>query len=152
MKKIDLAQMIVVLANVGVIAGIVFLGIELRQTGTLLRDTSHLSSLQLSQSSLDRLWEPGFASIYQAGMDDLSSLSPADRSQFEAYVWQRLNLWEYAFYSHLRGAMDEEIWIGWDSNDLEELQTEAWREVWEHSRQGYGASFSEHVDAKIAGQ
>jgi len=32
MKKIDLGQTITILANVGVIAGIVFLGVELRQT------------------------------------------------------------------------------------------------------------------------
>ena len=32
MKKIELAQVISILANIGVIAGIVFLGIELQQT------------------------------------------------------------------------------------------------------------------------
>ena len=32
MKKIDLGQMITILGNVGVIAGIVFLGLELRQS------------------------------------------------------------------------------------------------------------------------
>jgi hypothetical protein len=32
MKKIDLGQTITILANIGVIAGIVFLGVELRQT------------------------------------------------------------------------------------------------------------------------
>ena len=152
MKKIDLGQTITILANIGVIAGIIFLAFELRQTRITLRDSSHLSSVQLSHDLAGRLWEPGFALTYQAGLGDLSSLSPEQRSQFEAYVWQRLNLWEYAFYSHQRGAMDEEIWIGWDTNFLEELRTEAWREVWEPVRHVYGASFSEHVAAKIAGQ
>ena len=36
MKKIDLAQAVTILANVGVIAGIVFLGIELQQNNALL--------------------------------------------------------------------------------------------------------------------
>lgn len=36
MKKIDLAQSITILANVGVIAGIVFLGVELRQNNALM--------------------------------------------------------------------------------------------------------------------
>ena len=36
MKKIDLGQTITILANVGVIAGIVFLGIELQQNNELL--------------------------------------------------------------------------------------------------------------------
>ena len=36
MKKIDLGQTISILANVGVIAGIVFLGFELRQNNALM--------------------------------------------------------------------------------------------------------------------
>ena len=36
MKKIDLGQAIGILANVGVIAGIVFLGMELRQNNELV--------------------------------------------------------------------------------------------------------------------
>ena len=40
MKKIDLGQAITILANVGVIAGIVFLGIELRQNNELLEAES----------------------------------------------------------------------------------------------------------------
>jgi hypothetical protein len=152
MKKIDVGQMIVVLANLGVIAGIVFLGFELRQTRIALQDSSHLSTAELSQTSFDRLWEPGFAAINQAGMKDFSSLSDTERSQFAAYVYQRLNLWEYAFYSYRRGILDEEIWIGWDMNFLDELRTEAWQEVWGPVRQTYRASFAAHVDEKIAAQ
>ena len=37
MKKIDLGQTLTILANVGVIAGIVFLGYELRQNTLVLR-------------------------------------------------------------------------------------------------------------------
>ena len=44
--------------------------------------------------------------------------------------------------------MDEEIWRGWDSNFLDELQTEAWRAVWEPVHRAYGASFVKHVEAK----
>ena len=38
MKKIDLGQTITILANVGVIAGIVFLAFELRQNNTFLAE------------------------------------------------------------------------------------------------------------------
>ena len=37
MQKIDLGQTISILANIGVIAGIIFLGVELRQNNELLR-------------------------------------------------------------------------------------------------------------------
>ena len=40
MKKIDLGQTITILANLGVIAGIVFLAVELRQNNALLQAQS----------------------------------------------------------------------------------------------------------------
>ena len=44
MKKIELGQMITVLANIGVIAGILFLGYELRQN-TLVSRAAALQSI-----------------------------------------------------------------------------------------------------------
>jgi len=41
MKKIDLGQMITILANIGVIAGIVFLGVELRQTQSSMQSQAY---------------------------------------------------------------------------------------------------------------
>jgi len=46
MKKIDLAQTVTILANLGVIAGIVFLGIEIRQNSALMR-------VQINQARAD---------------------------------------------------------------------------------------------------
>ena len=43
MKKIDLGQSITMLANIGVIAGIVFLAVELQQNNELLRVEVELS-------------------------------------------------------------------------------------------------------------
>ena len=40
MKKLDLGQTVSILANLGVIAGIVFLGIEIRQNNYLLETQS----------------------------------------------------------------------------------------------------------------
>ena len=46
MKKIDLGQAITILANVGVVAGIVFLGLELRQNNQFLGAESRYNLLQ----------------------------------------------------------------------------------------------------------
>ncbi len=45
MKKIDLGQTITILANVGVIAGIVFLAVELRQNNTLMAAQARFNQL-----------------------------------------------------------------------------------------------------------
>ncbi len=50
MKKIDLGQTIGILANVGVIAGIVFLGFELRQNNQFLGAEARYNLLQNRQA------------------------------------------------------------------------------------------------------
>jgi hypothetical protein len=68
MKKIDVGQAIAVLANIGVIAGIVFLAIEIRQDNAMNQITienaaqEHFStfrSLVLENDDLFRIWEEG---------------------------------------------------------------------------------------------
>ena len=44
MKKIDLGQTVSVLANIGVIAGIIFLGVELRQNNELMEAEARAAS------------------------------------------------------------------------------------------------------------
>ena len=51
MKKVDLRQTIGILANVGVIAGIVFLGLELRQNNELIAAEAEFNRLSLVTDS-----------------------------------------------------------------------------------------------------
>jgi hypothetical protein len=46
MKKIDVAQTLSILANLGVIAGIIFLGFELRQNNTLMASQSRANQTE----------------------------------------------------------------------------------------------------------
>ena len=52
MKKIDLGQSIQIIANIGVIAGIVFLGLEIRQMNQKIRDNTEDRTDRQSYSQL----------------------------------------------------------------------------------------------------
>jgi hypothetical protein len=51
MKQIDLGQSITILASLGVIAGIVFLGLELRQNNELMEAEARFNRLSLSREA-----------------------------------------------------------------------------------------------------
>ncbi len=51
MKKIDLGQSITILANLGVIAGIIFLGVELRQNNELMEAEARFNRLSIQTGS-----------------------------------------------------------------------------------------------------
>ena len=64
MKKIDLGQTIQIIANLGVIAGIVFVAIELRQNNLLLTAESIGTVFETRISRQDRIMEnPGFTVV-----------------------------------------------------------------------------------------
>ena len=103
MKKIDFSQTIAVLANVGIIASIVFLGIELGQNHTAIEEQNKLDRLTgrdaagetfngfrkllLENPNLIPIWERGFAG---------ETLTPGEQAQFrylcEYRIWGQFNL------------------------------------------------------------
>ena len=84
MKKFDLGQSLAVLANIGVLAGIIFLGIEIRDTNTQAR-------VATIQNVSDQLagWQEFIAAdgelseIYARGMADFNQLSPLEQTRFD---------------------------------------------------------------------
>jgi hypothetical protein len=64
LKKIDLGQTITILANIGVIAGIIFLAIELRQNNELMRAEARDAQNERIQDYVQQVYMvPGLAEI-----------------------------------------------------------------------------------------
>jgi len=84
LKKIGLGQSISIVANVGVIASIIFLGLELRDNTIQAR----IATTRDSATSRTDLWEliaadDALASIYMRGLVDFDQLSPTEQTQFD---------------------------------------------------------------------
>ena len=84
MKKLDLGQTISIVANIGVIASIIFLGIELRESNTQARISTTQESV--AQGSA---WREMIASddvlldLYVRGLKDYEHLSEIEQQQFD---------------------------------------------------------------------
>lgn len=114
MKKIDVGQVITIAANVGVIAGIAFLAIELRQNTAAIRSQSSIavndSLAHLNEALYDN---PELTDIWIKGRESLDSLSPSEAERFAAFVLERLNLAVYVRELERSGSADTHIdWIG----------------------------------------
>ena len=87
MKKIELGQAIAIVANVGVIAGIVFLGIEIRNANTHARTSTILSVIELQSDWLYELsLDEESSEIYLKGMAGFDALSPEERGRFDLLI------------------------------------------------------------------
>ena len=80
-------------ANFGVIAGLIFLGYEIRQNTTQLRsEASYSINEALSTLNAGIYSDPVFADIMIRGEADFSSLTPVERQQFVSFQFDRINL------------------------------------------------------------
>jgi hypothetical protein len=112
MKKIDVGQVISILANIGVIAGIVFLVVEIQQNTAAIRSQSSIaindSLAHLNQALYDN---PDLTDIWIRGRESLDDLDPNEAERFSAYLLERLNLAVYV--RELERGDSEDVHIDW---------------------------------------
>ena len=93
MKLDKLNAWLTLIANFGVIAGLIFLAYEIRQNTTQLRaEASYSISEALSLQNAGIYGDPVFADIKIRGETDFHSLNQVEREQFVAYQFDRINL------------------------------------------------------------
>jgi hypothetical protein len=153
MSKIEKsAQVAEIVAAFAVVVSLIYVGLEIRQNTEAIRLANQQSGLALGNEWDSWLQDQTFAGLYIEGGDDFSSLSEVQQLQLDKFIGQGLNLWEFAFYSHRDGLMNDEPWEGWDRFFKREIGAgQAWRLLWGSKRDSYGESFQAHVDAYLAG-
>jgi len=92
-----LEKWVALLANLGVLGGLLFVGLELRQNTSQLRsDASHALTERVNEMNAGVYGDPSLAEILLRGEEDLGALTPVERSRFELYQFARINVAEYA--------------------------------------------------------
>ena len=149
MKKIDLGQMIAILANIGVIAGIVFLGFELRQNSAAAELQAAQAYVNISHESDFRLAEnPELVEVLQSSVD---GRSPVDGLRVDRWWFGVLRTWENGFFLNKRGALDDELWSGQVAfmNNLLRVNGEL-REYRQDNREYFSRDFGMFLDDLLA--
>ena len=108
MKRIDLGQTVTILANLGVIAGIVFLGLELRQNNELLTAQGRAVRFESRQGVFEEITNnpPLIQTITKAK----NGRPLTEEEQFLLTYFQArvLTNWQYAFTEYQAGFISEE--------------------------------------------
>ena len=93
MKLTEINPWLTLVANVGVVGGLVFLAFEVQQSTTQLRaDSSYSVNEALSMLNAAVYNDPILADILERGEKDLFSLDATERRQFISYQFDRINL------------------------------------------------------------
>ena len=99
-------------ANIGVLAGIIFLVFELQQNtvATQLEAASNFQN-NFSEIELFVAGNPEFAELLNTGREG-EELTPTDQLRLSAFYANVLFSWQITHFQHLSGALDEGIWQG----------------------------------------
>jgi len=111
MKKIDLGQTITILANVGVIAGIVFLGYEMRQNTYAIQATTLQGMVDLTTSYLiDTALDDGFIQALDKAQVDPDQLSRIEALELQRVIRAQWFRYQSAFAHWRRGSLGDSDW------------------------------------------
>ncbi len=99
-------------ANIGVMAGIIFLALELRQN-SLTTQLSAVGSLQgtFSEIELFIAGNPEFSELLDKGRMGANTSAP-EQLRLMVFYGTVLRHWQFIHLQYLSGVLDEDIWLG----------------------------------------
>ncbi len=152
MKKLDLGQTAGILENVGVIAGIVFHGMELQQNNRLLETEARLE-LARNRISVHELLATNFdlSSAFIRAQEG-ETLSSLDRFRLDRFYRALFRRWEWEYEQHLEGTLEEsDLPIAGMRNSMRVWPglVEAWHETKQSSTT---TEFMEFIDENVLPQ
>jgi hypothetical protein len=111
-KTFNLEKAVGVLANIGVIAGIIFLAVELQQNNRLLRNEAIGSVLETRMVRQElRLNNPGLNELIAKNRRG-EALSDADRMNLNSWYVRALLGWERDYFLFREGILSEAMFRG----------------------------------------
>ena len=112
MESDRLNRWLTLAANIGVLAGILFLAYELQQN-TLVTRLEAASSFQNSFSEIEIFvaGSPEFAELLVKGREG-GELTGAAELRLGLFYSNVLRKWQFVHYQYLSGALDEGLWTG----------------------------------------
>ncbi len=143
MKKIDLGQTVSILANVGVIAGIIFLGIELQQNNDLMEAEARFNRLSVTTESYTiEATEPELAAILVKERNG-DALTEIEDFRIQAFWMRVLKVLEWGHFEQ----PDSRTWIAGQRRNY--ARSSSYRRAWQGESGGPLASGKDVFDPRF---
>ena len=153
MKRTDLGQAINTIANIGVIAGIVFLAVELQQNTAAIQGATYQG---LSDSASDQLLRvtdnPQLADVLFRAYSgaDWEDLEPSENFQLFTYYRAHLQRLENSYFQFSAGLVDEVVFESYGWNDRLLNSPHFRRFLQQFGENGLSLRFREFLDNRLS--
>lgn len=143
---------VTVAANVGVLLGIIFLIIELRQNTTATRLQAS-SNFQDSFSDIEFFitQSPEFAALLDRGRRGETIESAVDQLRLAVFYGNVLRTWQNSHMQYRSGALDEDIWQGSQTRLIQVLKADrGLRDYWQANKAHFSHAFNAMLGSLVA--
>ena len=111
MKKIDWGQTVAILANVGVLLGIVFLAIEIRDSRVaILAQTQDSVADGFLTLNLATINDPEIGLTFQKGLCEPEGLTDLEAARFSMHLRALFNQFRRIYRLYEQGLFDDQAW------------------------------------------
>ena len=150
MKSERVSLWLSLLANVGLLVGLILLIVELRHNTLATQAVLHQGINDYGRDHIELLLSDEnekLAEIVFRGESDPDSLSEIEFQKFILFTAWRMGAWEMTFLHYDEGLVAERNWKLFDAWYSSLLQRgPGYRRWWESTRHGYDGAFQDHVD------
>ena len=132
---------------VAVVLSLVYLAAQVRQNTKALRGAATADSIagmiQWDQSLIE---DPVLVRIFAQGIEDMNDLDEDGRARFVVLMLNFFKTFENMHYQFSKGAMDPDVWEGWEVLGALYFTAPGVMQYWSERRQMFTPSFREWIE------
>ena len=130
-----------------VVASLAYLAVQIKHNSQLLKRAATADAVSSFRGfSALLLASPDLPRIYQVGVEGMENLDPGEHGPFAVLAFNYLKAMEDLHYQYLHGAMDPEVWSGWELFARAYITSPGYQQYWAQRRKIFGPRFREWVD------
>lgn len=146
----QIATLSTIISSLAVIASLLFVGIQLRQSGLATRMMTAQINTQIMIENFGRLIDhPDIAAIF-AGERQPDDITPGDKLRIGNMFATTFRHMEMLHMHQRYGIHEQEMWQASEARLNERIPNAIIRAWWDTSKQSYAPSFVTYVDGQIA--
>ncbi len=151
MKLVELAEVAEVIAAVGVLISLLYVGYEIKQNTVAVKSSAY----QAIHDAEDEFWsdltgDATMALLWEKGLESgLQNLEPSDRTRFVLAARRLIYIFQNVHYQNRKEVVDDELWLAWVASIDEFLVQPGFRDVLEIARPHLSDPFNQLLDSRI---
>lgn len=152
MKITEMAEIAEVVAAVGVLVSLLYVGYEINQNTVAVRSTAY----QAIHDAEDQFWadlggDADAVVLWQKGLEEgLDALGSKSRDRFVIIARRLIYLYQNVHYQNRKGVVEKDLWQAWVASLDEFLAEPGFIEVVDEVRPHLSDAFDELVGQRLA--